>query len=167
MANKKPKGPGGAPTKYNKKSHPAQAKKLMAKHGYTMEDLADFFAVATSTIYKWQSEHPEFSEAIKQGRYDFDTDKVENALLNTALGYEVTESHVEVGVDGKKKKKVVKKHIGGQAIAQIFWLKNRAPDRWKDKLDVKADATVKNVQYTPDEYARAQEELEGQLDDLD
>lgn len=29
-----------------------------------------------------------------------------------------------------------KKHVAGDTTAQIFWLKNRKPDIWRDKQDV-------------------------------
>lgn len=138
--NKKDENKVGRPTDYIPDVHPDQARKLMAKHGYTMEELADFFSIVPSTLYKWQAEYPDFKEAIKAGRDEFDTDKVENALLQTALGVEYNETTVEQYVDkaGKPqtKKKVVKKFIGGNPIAQKFWLQNRNPERWKEKQEI-------------------------------
>lgn len=126
----------GRPPKY-KKEYAEQAKKLMAKHGYTMEELADFFAVVPSTLYKWQDENEELKEAIKEGRYAFDTDRVENALLKTALGFETEEEHITTDREGKvKETKLVHKRVAGNPLAQKFWLQNRDPDRWKDKQEI-------------------------------
>ena len=35
--------------------------------------------------------------------------------------------------NGTTKSKTVIKHIPGDTTAQIFWLKNRKPDVWRDK----------------------------------
>ena len=57
------------------------------------------------------------------------------SLFKRATGIEVTE--VEVRDDGKKKvKRVTKKHIPPDPTAQIFWLKNRQPELWRDKPTV-------------------------------
>ena len=59
--------------------------------------------------------------------------QVENALLKRALGYDYTEEKVEVSEkDGRKVTQTVK-HVAPDTTAQIFWLKNRRPDRWRDK----------------------------------
>ncbi len=161
----------GRPTDYDAKNFPDQAHKLLAKHGYTMEELADFFSVVPSTLYKWQSEYPKFKEAIRAGRDRFDTDRVENALLQTALGVEYTETTVEQYIDktGKPqtKKKAVKKYIGGNPVAQKFWLSNRDPSRWKEKREVNNQGSIEIVNYSPEAYKEAQSNIEGQFNDLD
>lgn len=39
--------------------------------------------------------------------------------------------------------KIVEKQVAPDTTAQIFWLKNRRPDLWRDRKDVKMDAEVK------------------------
>src|SRR5699024_1109586 len=80
---------------------------------------------------KYRDEHPALSAALKRGKEVVDRE-VENALLKRALGYrykEVTEEYGEVT-------KVVTKEVQPDTTAQIFWLKNRKPDMWRDRKDL-------------------------------
>ena len=59
--------------------------------------------------------------------------EVENALLKRALGYEYVEERIEKSKrDGVKVIQTVKQVVP-DTTAQIFWLKNRRPDKWRDK----------------------------------
>lgn len=59
--------------------------------------------------------------------------EVENALLKRALGYEYQEERIEVSEkDGKRIIQTIK-HVVPDTTAQIYWLKNRRPDKWRDK----------------------------------
>lgn len=88
-----------------------------ARDGLTDETIADKCGISTSTLYDWKKKHLEISEALKKGKEIVDFE-VENALLNEALS--------------------------GNVTAQIFWLKNRRTDKWRDKpegrrLDMEED----------------------------
>lgn len=103
-----------------------------ARDGLTDEQLAEKIGVSTSTLYDWKAKYSEISEALKKGKEVVDI-QVENALLKRALGYEYTEERIEVSEkDGRKVIQTVKTVIP-DTTAQIFWLKNRRPDRWRDK----------------------------------
>ena len=59
--------------------------------------------------------------------------QVENALLKRALGYEFQEERVERSdKDGVKIVQTIK-HVPPDTTAQIFWLKNRRPDKYRNK----------------------------------
>ena len=88
--------------------------------------------IATGTLYAWKKVHREISEALKRGKDVVDIE-VENALLKQAMGYDYIEKRVEVNGNGKRKVTQTTKHIPGDTTAQIFWLKNRRADRWRDK----------------------------------
>lgn len=77
-----------------------------ARDGLTDEQIAQKMGVNIATLYRWKQEYCEICEALKRGKEVVDY-QVENALLNKALG--------------------------GDTTAQIFWLKNRKPDKWRDK----------------------------------
>lgn len=116
-----------------------------AREGLTDEHLAKKMGITTSTLYEWKKKYSEISEALKKGKELVDI-QVENALLKRALGYEFNERRVEKSdKDGVKVVKIIK-HIPPDTTAQIFWLKNRRPDRWRDKpTDGKeADAGAEN-----------------------
>ncbi|MCA8251777.1 terminase [Burkholderia sp. AU31624] len=76
--------------------------------GATDVDLARFFGTTDRTIRTWKLQHPEFAEALEQAKEVADAEVV-GALYTNALA--------------------------GNVTAQIFWLKNRQPAKWRDKVD--------------------------------
>ena len=115
-----------------------------ARDGLTDEQLAKKMGIGTRTLYEWKEKHPQISQALKKGKEVVDI-QVENALLKRALGYEYTEEKVEISEkDGRKVTQTVK-HVAPDTTAQIFWLKNRRPEKWRDKPetpDTKQDETL-------------------------
>jgi len=110
-----------------------------ARDGLTNEQIAKKCDIAESTLYAWMDTYPEISEALKKGKEITDIE-VENALKKRAVGYSYTETMTETGPDGVKVRKTVKQ-VAPDVTAQIFWLKNRKRDQWRDKqLDDGADA---------------------------
>lgn len=102
-----------------------------ARDGLTDEQIADNMGISTSTLYDWKNKYSEISETLKKGKKIVDI-QVENALLKRALGYSYSEVTTEK--DGNKiKQKITKKQVIPDTTAQIFWLKNRRPDKWRDK----------------------------------
>ena len=105
-----------------------------ARDGLTDEQIAKNMGIAPSTLYEWKKKSKEFSESLKKGKEVIDFE-VENALLKRALGYEYEEETYENGILTKK----VKKHVAPDTTAQIFWLKNRKPNTWKDRVETDED----------------------------
>ena len=108
-----------------------------ARDGLTDEQIAHNMGIATGTLYEWKNRFPELSEALKKGKEVVDI-QVENALLKRALGYEYEETKVIVETDGRKRVERIKKHVLPDVTAQIFWLKNRRPDKWRDKKEIES-----------------------------
>jgi hypothetical protein len=133
----------GRPSKY-KKEYDLIAYNACKEKGFTNDDLAKLFDVNVDSIYEWCKVHKHFSESIKKGKDEFDTDYVEKTLLQRAMGYEYTEKTSKligrrIDKDGKvinDGKLVVMQEITKQVVpdttAIIFWLKNRNNKRWKD-----------------------------------
>ena len=109
-----------------------------ARDGLSDAQIALKMGISTSTFCDWQNKFPEFLEAIKKGKAPVDIE-VENALLKRALGYDYEETITEIeeleGGRVKKHVRKVMKHQPGEVAAQIFWLKNRRPGRWRDKIE--------------------------------
>lgn len=101
-----------------------------ARDGLTDEQIAKNMRINVSTLYDWKKKYSEISEALKKGKEVVDFE-VENALLKKALGYKTTEQ--KLTKDGLVVE--VEKEVPGDVTAQIFWLKNRRPDKWKDKRE--------------------------------
>ncbi len=77
-----------------------------ARDGLTDEQIAKNCGCGVRTLYDWKEKYPQISQSLKKGKEVVDY-QVENALLSAALE--------------------------GNTTAQIFWLKNRRPDKWRDK----------------------------------
>lgn len=129
--------PIGRPTAYD----PAFAKQAakLCDLGATDDELADFFEVHRSTIYRWKHDHPEFCDAVKTGK-DVADERVERSLYQKATGYNVTEEQaVKIKVEQYREQvEVVQvdKHVPADTTAAIFWLKNRRSQDWRDKQEV-------------------------------
>lgn len=102
-----------------------------ARYGLTDEQIAQNMGIAPKTLYRWKEQYCQICQSLKRGKEVVDR-QVENALLKRALGYKYDEVTIEKGVETKR----VTKEVVPDTTAQIFWLKNRRPDKWKDKQDV-------------------------------
>ena len=119
------------PSKY-KPEHAKAAAKLCAL-GATDAQLADFFEVSVSTVNLWKVEHKEFSESIKVPKAAAD-ERVEQSLFRRAMGYEHDEVDIRV-VANAVIQTPIRKYYPPDSTAMIFWLKNRKPAEWRDKVD--------------------------------
>ena len=123
----------GRPTSY-KPAYPKQAAKLCAL-GATDAEIAAFFEVHTATLYRWKAQHKDFCDALKVAKVAAD-DRVERSLYQRAVGYEQEE--VKIFMPASATAPIYAKFtakIAPDVTAQIFWLKNRQPERWREKQD--------------------------------
>ena len=105
-----------------------------ARDGLTEEQIAANCGVNVKTLWDWKTKFDPICNAIKKGKEVVDYE-VESALLKRALGYEYQEERVENSdKDGYKVIQTIK-HVPGDTTAQIFWLKNRRPDKWRDRRE--------------------------------
>ncbi len=77
-----------------------------AKDGLTDEEISKRIGISRSTLNSWKKKKQDISDTLKKGKEIVDYE-VENSLLNRALH--------------------------GDTTAMIFWLKNRKPDKWREK----------------------------------
>lgn len=114
------------------------------RDGLSDEQIANNIGIGRSTLYQWRKDHQDFSDAYKKGT-EVSTYEVENALYKSAIGHyveevEIVESTTPMGVNTTKKKH--RRYIAPNTAAQIFILKNRRPDWWKDKREFEATESV-------------------------
>lgn len=122
---------------------------LLRVKGWARDGLKDAeiwrnMGIGKTLFYEMQNQFPEFADALKQGKAPVDI-TVEDALLTSALGQIVT---VREPIKLKTKKQLKDKgtieeerieyverqiYIPPNVTAQIFWSKNRRPDKWRDK----------------------------------
>ena len=109
-----------------------------ARDGLIDREIANKIGISERTFTEWKSKFPIMSSVLKKGKDVIDR-QVENALLKRALGYEYTETTREAVKDpdtGDVEMRVTKKvtkQVVPDTTAQIFWLKNRKPDKWRGK----------------------------------
>jgi hypothetical protein len=112
-----------------------------ARDGTIDEDIARKLGVAYSTFREYVKKYPALAAALKRGKEVADVE-VENALFKRAIGYTYDEVTREGAIDPKTGEnllvvtKVVTKEVQPDVTAQIFWLKNRRPDKWRDRQDI-------------------------------
>lgn len=118
-----------------------------ARDGLTDEQIAHNMGVSVKTLYEWKNKHVPIRDALKRGKAPVDYE-VENALFKSAIGFTV-----KVTKPIKVKKRVFQgkgyteeeeiqfveeeQYIPPNTTAQIFWLKNRRPDKWRDRVENK------------------------------
>ena len=114
-----------------------------ARDGLTDEEISKNIGISRSTLSEWKNRFSDISDALKKGKEIVDI-HVENSLLKRALGYEYTEVTKEVVNGQMVAVKQVTKHIMPDTTAQIFWLKNRNPEKWRDSRQLRAEASVRS-----------------------
>ena len=131
-----------------------------ARDGLTDKQIAEEkIGVSERTFTDWKRKYSAISSVLKKGKEIVDI-QVENALLKRALGYkyqETTKELVENAATGKtelKVTKVVEKEVVPDTTAQIFWLKNRRPDKWKDKQDVQVSGELETEKTKLDDIIK-------------
>lgn len=118
-----------------------------ARDGLTDEQIAHNIGITAATLYVWKNKYHEISEALKKGKEVVDLE-VENALLKKAKGYNVEIKKtfkvrkIDYDSSGKKIREYeelqtgyAEVHVPADTTAQIFWLKNRRPDKWRDRQE--------------------------------
>lgn len=121
--------PAGRPSSF-KPEYAKQAAKL-CRLGAIDAEIADFFGVSEQTLNAWKKAHPEFLDALKEGKQLADAE-IADKLFRRAQGY--THKAVKIFNDGGKPMVVdYVEHYPPDTTACIFWLKNRRPDLWRDK----------------------------------
>lgn len=129
-----------------KEEYANQALKLCLL-GATDKELANFFSVSEQTLNKWKKDFPEFIESLKKGKSIADAN-VASKLYNRAIGYDFEEKHFDLKRQDKDspsqlvETKRIKKHMPADTTAAIFWLKNRQPEKWRDKKEVDAKVNL-------------------------
>jgi hypothetical protein len=118
-----------AKSKYEE-NFPARVE-AMAKDGLLEKDMAAMLGVSVETFEHYKKTREGFLESLKAGKIVIDH-KVENKLLNAAMGFEYKETKVITNEDGSVRTEVTTKQSLPNITAQIFWLKNRQPQLWRD-----------------------------------
>jgi transposase-like protein len=126
--------PAGRPTKYSPELCEQAYKLYLLKA--TDEEVADFFGVHVDTLHEWRNVHEEFSEATIRGKVQADAE-VAGKLRERALGYshEAVKIFMPAGASEPVYAKYIE-HYPPDTQAASLWLRNRQPEKWRDKQDL-------------------------------
>lgn len=106
-----------------------------AAAGATIKEIADALGVAESTLYEYQKNNVEFSEALRRGRQKVVID-IKAALLKKALGFYYEETRNSMREDEKNGKafatETTKRYCPPSETAAAMLLRNYDKE-WQDK----------------------------------
>ena len=144
--------------KYNPEYHDDWAWSLTVK-GATVEEIAEAFGITERTVYRWVKKYDSFRSAVESGRDAADA-KVIKSLYQRAIGYEYTEEHQIVEIDPKTqmpkplKVEKYKRRVPPDVGAQCFWLKNRLPDKWRDRHELTSTVIDDDTRAQVEEFMK-------------
>lgn len=128
-----------------------------ARRGLTDSEICQKIDLHVATLCEWKKKYPDtIGEALKSGKEVADI-TVENALFRKAIGYKVKEVSYKADKSGNLVPvSAVEKDIPPDTTAQIFWLKNRRPDLWRDRRkEAESDTQNGGVVVLPEVVAEA------------
>lgn len=117
------------------------------RDGLTDKEIAEKLGISQDSFYVYKNKHTEFSDTLKETKEIADI-KVENSLNKNANGYDYEEQTVVmkkevIYKDGKRVKEVtypeiitITKHKEAETKAQMFWLQNRKPEKWRNQSQI-------------------------------
>lgn len=128
-----------------------------ARDGLTDAQISHNMGITTTCLYNYKNKYIDIFNALKKGKQVVDIE-VENALYKNATGFSYIEEVVStkrevIYEDGKRVKEIsepvvlqISRYKQPETTAQIFWLKNRKPDVWRDKIiDVENEEAINNA----------------------
>lgn len=144
-----------------------------ARDGLTDEQIAANMGICRDTLIEWKKQYSDISDTLKKGKEVVDR-LVENALLKKATGevrtlrkpIKVKEVLYENGKRLAERERIEyveeEIYIPPDTTAQIFWLKNRKPEEWRDKRNVES-----KIEFEDDGFLEAlRADMESKKDEV-
>lgn len=108
-----------------------------SRDGLSMGQIASNIGISRATLYQWIDKNEKIKNALKKGR-DVADYEVENALFKSATGF----YYEEEVLDAKGKKHTIKRYSKPNVVADMYWTKNRRPDKWRDKREQEITGSI-------------------------
>lgn len=129
--------------------------------GWTDEEVANRLGIAYSTFKIYKGKYEELSAVLRAGKDEADAE-VENALFGRAVGIKTTvKKPMKVKTveyeNGKRVREEERIEYGEEEVfvppdvtADMFYLKNRVPNRWGDKRQSAEDERKTGIILIPE-----------------
>jgi len=104
------------------------------KKGFTDEEISKMLKITCRTFNNWKKEHSDFFQSLKDWKKEADAE-VEKSLYERAKGYKCDDTHVAV-IKNEVVLTPLAKHYPPDPTSMIFWLKNRQPEKWRDRTEI-------------------------------
>lgn len=112
-------------------------------NGVSVVQICKDTRISSYSFYKWMEEDSELKEELKSAQ-SFANISVEDALMKSALGFFITAEKITAAGTVVQ----YQQYIPPSIVAQIFYLKNRMPERWKDRTEVEHDLLTDTIKVT-------------------
>ncbi len=130
----------GRPAMYREEL--AQISQKLALHGLTIEQIAEALDVTARSFYRWLKRYPELSQSIKEAK-DVADREVEQSLFKKAKGFtRIIHRTAFDSKTGQLHEWDEEHYYPPDVTSCIFWLKNRQPQKWRDKHEVTANIEI-------------------------
>lgn len=118
--------------------------KKWREEGAGLDEIAEKLNISRTTLFKYQKEHSNFADALKRGKEILDAE-VENSLKKECIGYTYEEKITtttavidkrtgEITDLNKVETKVITKYARPSLSAIAYYLNNRVPSKWKNRM---------------------------------
>ena len=138
--------------------------------GATQKEAAEKAGINIDTFYEWMKSKTDFSDAVRRAKENARLNavaSVERSLLELAQGFEYEEVRTEYeskhNPDSGQYEPVIKKQVRTKKriVASVeaikFFLTNKAPEEWKNRIeqnntgDLVTDLRIQHVSKNPDD----------------
>lgn len=113
----------------------------LAKAGKTHKQTADIIGVHVRTLEYWLKNKQELLWSVRENKQLAD-EIVEASLYAKATGYSHEAVKIFCSKDGEVTEVPYIEHHPPDTQAAQFWLKNRQPDKWREKSEVETKGAV-------------------------
>lgn len=120
--------------------------------GCTEKEIYEDLKISHNTWNNYKNKYEEFSETIKKASVSANR-QVKAALFRRAIGFEQDKFEKTFNADGDLvKEKTIREKVLPDVGAIIFWLKNKLPNEFRDKIthDLEAVYGSLNIGLSPD-----------------
>lgn len=101
----------------------------IARHAKSDQEIMNRIGITRTTFYEWVKKYPDFANTVKRTAQVVNGE-IENSLEKLCSGFWADDGHGNT------------KYVPPNATAIIFTLKNRMPEKYRDKHDVELSGNV-------------------------